>query len=901
MDALNRFSSRRQRLDHAFLSPRLKDAKSYKRIAGYFRSSIFELVGEEIATIPKVQIVCNSELDAADVAISKHVRETALKERWNEAPSEVEALLHRHRYRRLHDLLTSGRVEIRVVPKDRVFIHGKAGVIEAFDGSKTCFLGSINETKSAFAQNYEILWEDPSPEGVAWVEEEFDALWKDAYLLPDAIVEEIKRVADRVEIHFDETKPDELPAAALAESPIYRGGEQLQPWQRSFVAMFLKNRETYGKTRLLLADEVGVGKTLSLAASALISVLLGDGPVLVLCPSTLTLQWQVELADKLGIPSAAWSSTKKEWIDQNGHIIKTRGPEDISRCPLGIAIVSTGLIVHDSEERRYLLERKYGMVVLDEAHKARRRGGLGQKKSEPNNLLDFMLKIGLRTKHLLLGTATPIQTEVYELWDLLRILNAGADFVLGREYFGLWPDWEKALPVVKGAETPEDEKTAWEWLRNPLPPKSEDVLFATLRLQLGLPDQTFFTDRGFGSLGFLEQQAVGQALAPGFLREHNPIVRHTVLRRRATLEDAGLLERVRVDIHPDPDAPATLYTGVGFRGLGLLTNLPFDLAYKAAEAFTTALKKRTKAAGFMKTLLLQRICSSFASGRATAEKMLRREIIEEEEQAKLIAEALSALTPEESVYLRTIVEELSRPEARDPKFAAIRYFLTEHRTEGKTWLDHGCIVFSQYYDTVYSVGAELARLLPGEPVGVYAGANKSGMFKGEDFASVEREDIKSAVKKHDIRLLVATDAACEGLNLQTLGTLINVDLPWNPSRLEQRLGRIKRFGQARRNVDMLNLVYHDTQDEKVYQVLSRRMKDKFDIFGGLPDTIEDDWIENVEKLEEMMDEYIHLRRKARDAFEMRYQETIDPDKDRWELCSRVLARKDVIEKLSESW
>lgn len=63
---------------------------------------------------------------------------------------------------KLHPLLTSGRVEIRVVPKDRVFIHGKAGVIEAADGSKICFLGSINETKRAFADNYEILWEDPS-------------------------------------------------------------------------------------------------------------------------------------------------------------------------------------------------------------------------------------------------------------------------------------------------------------------------------------------------------------------------------------------------------------------------------------------------------------------------------------------------------------------------------------------------------------------------------------------------------------------------------------------------------------------------------------------------------------------------------------------------------------------
>lgn len=901
MSSITRFSSRRQRLDEVFLSNRLRNAKSYRRIAGYFRSSIFELVGEEIATTAQVQIVCNSELDASDVVVAKHARETALKERWNEAPSEVEALLHRDRYRKLYDLLTSGRVEIRVVPKDRVFIHGKAGVIEAADGSKTCFLGSINETKSAFSQNYEILWEDESSDGVQWVEEEFDALWRDAYPLPEAIIEEIKRVADRVEIRFEEATASELPAAALAESPIYRGGEQLEPWQRSFVTMFLRHREIYGKARLLLADEVGLGKTLSLAASAMISALLDDGPVLVLCPSTLTLQWQVELADKLGIPSAVWSSTKKLWIDPKGHLVKTRGPEDIARCPFRIAIVSTGLIFHDSEERQHLLARKYGTVVLDEAHKARRRGGLGEKKEEPNNLLDFMLRIGPRTRNLLLGTATPIQTEVYELWDLMRILNAGVDFVLGRELFGRWVDWERALPLVKGDEAPADEGDAWEWLRNPLPPGDEGSDFAALRLNLGVPDDSFFTDKGIGSLGFLDQQRVAQALAPGFMREHNPMVRHTVLRRRQTLEDAGLLERVGVDVHPDPEAPAMTYAGVDFIGLGLRANLPFDLAYEAAEAFTVELKKRTNAAGFMKSLLLQRICSSFASGRSTAEKLLRREVLEDEEQAELIDDALSGLTPIEARHLRTIVDELSRPEARDPKLAAVQYFLNEHRTDGRTWLEHGCIIFSQYYDTAFSLARELGNLLPTEPIGVYAGAGKSGIFRGSDFASVERNDIKTAVKRREIRLVVATDAACEGLNLQTLGTLINVDLPWNPSRLEQRLGRIKRFGQARRTVDMLNLVYHETQDERVYQVLSRRMKDRFDIFGGLPDTIEDDWIESVERLEVMMNEYIHLRTKARDVFEMRYQQTIDPDKDRWELCSRVLARRDIVDRLSAPW
>jgi CRISPR/Cas system endoribonuclease Cas6 (RAMP superfamily) len=100
---------------------------------------------------------------------------------------------------------------------------------------------------------------------------------------------------------------------------------------------------------------------------------------------------------------------------------------------------------------------------------------------------------------------------------------------------------------------------------------------------------------------------------------------------------------------------------------------------------------------------------------------------------------------------------------------------------------------------------------------------------------------------------------------------------------------------------MLNLVYHDTRDEDVYQALSRRLKDRYDIFGGLPDTIEDDWITDVEQLEAQMDRYIHLRKQAVDAFEVRYQATIDPEANRWEKCSRVLSRKDVRDRLSEPW
>ncbi len=151
-----------------------------------------------------------------------------------------------------------------------------------------------------------------------------------------------------------------------------------------------------------------------------------------------------------------------------------------------------------------------------------------------------------------------------------------------------------------------------------------------------------------------------------------------------------------------------------------------------------------------------------------------------------------------------------------------------------------------------------------------------------------------------LRLVIATDAACEGLNLQTLGTLINVDLPWNPSRLEQRIGRIQRFGQSRRSVDMLNLVYHRTRDEAVFTKLSKRVRDKFNIFGSLPDVIEDDWIEEIEQLDAKLSEYIDKTKRA-NAFDLRYGSAIEPSDDRWELCAKVLSRRDILDRLSVSW
>ncbi len=739
---LNRFSSRTGRLSHVYLKDRLTGAKTYRRIAGYFRSSIFELVDEEIAGIDSIEIVCNSDLDPRDIDASRLARESKLTEKWNEGFNEIDSLSHRKRYQRLYDLLKSGKVKVHVVSaKNAPFLHGKAGVIESRDGSKTAFIGSLNETREGWQEHYEIVWEDSSPEGVAWVEAEFDYLWQLSHPLPDAIIEEVGRLARKVQVELATLKPVDIAAAALVEAPLYRKGEELKPWQRSFVGMFLEHRERYGKARFVLADEVGVGKTLSLATSAMVACLMGDGPALILAPATLCQQWQVELKDKLGLPSAVWLSSAKVWRDANGHIIKTRGADDIQRCPFQIGIVSTGLIVQSTPESEALLKCRFGTLVLDEAHKARKSRGI-TASGEPNRLLAFMLKAAARAQHVLLGTATPVQTDVEELWDLLEVLNAGADHVLGRTY-SQWRYPDTARDVLTGEKVITDDTEAWNWLRNPLPAKEERPLLDMIRTDLGIKRHVFYTDKPLTDLPEFTRGELRDALREregglGFFPRNNPILRHTVLRKRATLEDMGLLDRIAVDIWPSRQDTSPI-----FEGLALRTSAEFDTAYRAATDFSKAMGQRVKSAGFLKSMMQQRICSSIASGISTAQRLLDKRTIGaiegEDDQETPLPELLEILDSER-YHLQQIVEALSsRP--TDPKLDAVLHFLGP-----KGWLEHGCIIFSQYYDTAYWVAQSLTARLPGESVAIYAGTGKSGIFFDGEWRSVEREEIKTAVR-----------------------------------------------------------------------------------------------------------------------------------------------------------
>lgn len=953
---VERFSSRlmgQGNLAQGFLKPRLKGALSYDRIAGYFRSSLLALVGEELEAIPKVRIVCNSDLDPKDIEAARAMPsafESAIRVAWNDhAETGVDRIKLKGNYAKLADLLESGRLEIRVVPSQAVFVHGKAGIIQDADGRKTAFIGSANDSYSAFATSYELIWEDSDPAAVEWAEAEFEALWANGVPLPQAIVQDIRRLGDRVEIELPEAgalvtaaDADKLVGAALVESPLYLAGNLLMPWQKAFVRRFLKHRETWGKARLLLADEVGLGKTFSLAVAALMSALLDNKPVLILVPSTLTKQWQAELYTNLGIPACVWLSQKKAWLDSEGHTIPTRGAEGVVRCPTRIAIVSTGLIVHKSEECERLLRMKYGCVVLDEAHKARKQRAPG-KKEERTNLLDFLFQISFQTQHLLLGTATPIQTDVLDLWDLLEALNGGAGMVLGNKIHSVWSDPDKARKYIgglggRGLVSPTSPEDAWELAKSPLPPEwadRDDI--ASLMLQgLGMLGESVAgidrdTHCSLGPSRAMENPLVSNALnwmtAKDYFKINNPLSRHIVLRRRRDLEDRGILPRIDVRIHPTPNPRPGEYVvngeSAGFvlpeNGLALSTNHFFDEAYRCAEDFCKKLGERAKGAGFIKSILAQRLCSSTNAGLVTAQKILgqcRLDLGDDEPDDDLDEKAretiFSSMTLDEKEDLVQMISWLDKSLAQgeDPKLKAVKFMLLKHRLradEGsveKTWLEHGCIVFTQYYDTALWVAQNLAAeaSLFELPIALYAGVGKSRVFHRGQSVEQDRNQIKKDVADGKIELVVATDAACEGLNLQKLGTLINIDLPWNPSRLEQRIGRIKRMGQRRPTVDLCNLVYDGTRDKTVYQALSNRLRENTDILGGLPDTLWDDWIEDQIEQEKIIAGHVVEMEKARNTFDIQSsQDFQDEEGVDWGSQFEVLPKEVIQERLRQGW
>lgn len=784
------------------------------------------------------------------------------------------------------------------------FVHGKAGVITLADGTQTAFMGSANESKSAWRMNYELLWEDDSADAIAWTQAEFDALWESPHAMPlaQAIIEDIERISRRTVIPgVDDWKqsaaPD--PAAPIIEAPVYRRDAGLWEHQKYFVDLAFKAHQTSHGARFVLADQVGLGKTIQLAMAAELMALQGDKPVLVLAPKPLIWQWQQELRNLLDMPSAVWDG--KDWWDENEMRYPSKSDRSICECPRRVGILSTGLVTRRSNAAIYLRDMDWECVILDEAHRARRQHLSKDHEyddSTPNNLLRFIQHISSRTKSLLLATATPVQLHPVEAWDLLDALNRKDGSVLGT-IGSKWLQPDLAIPLVMGDEPlPKTDMDMWDWIRTPMPLASEGVDYQILRNKLAMADEKFEALASDFNLKLNRpDQARIKRIFPDHRLKHNPFIRHIVRRTRQYLETEinpqthePYLSPVRVELHGERNEDAV--------------PLPLFLedAFAHAETFCQLFGQRNSATGFLRTLLLRRVGSTIEAGRLTGSRLLNEDdeplitADEDDDEQEEVSQPTPAshlpFLPDERAALRRFVAALQANQERDPKLAVVRRLLLN---EG--WLADGCIIFSQYYDSVWWLAQQLSRELPDEPIAIYSSHTRSGIMRAAIFNKAQRDDIKTMVRDNKVRLMIGTDAASEGLNLQRLGRLINLDLPWNPTRLEQRKGRIQRIGQMRELVHVYNMRYRGSVEDRVHDLLSQRLEAITGMFGQLPDTLEDAWV-NVAlgKIDEAKKTIGAIPQHH--PFEMRYDH-VEPVN--WESCAAVLNTISRKQYLTQGW
>ena len=170
----------------------------------------------------------------------------------------------------------------------------------------------------------------------------------------------------------------------------------------------------------------------------------------------------------------------------------------------------------------------------------------------------------------------------------------------------------------------------------------------------------------------------------------------------------------------------------------------------------------------------------------------------------------------ELAYVQDFIQELKQLSVADSKLEKLLAGLNQVFKQRQTVL-----IFTQYTDTMDYLRDQL-RHVYGSQVACYSGRGGE-VWNGIAWVQTTKEAVKADFRAGKLRILIGTESASEGLNLQTCGVLINYDMPWNPMRVEQRIGRIDRIGQEFPVVWISNYFYRDTIEDQIYQRLADRI------------------------------------------------------------------------------
>jgi SNF2 family DNA or RNA helicase len=855
-----------------FYNPALECAVQYDRLTGYFSADSLALAARGIEALiandGRMRLIVGltlgpSEQEALTEGYDLRDQIAARLCAIDLTPPDARA---QNGLEMLAWMIAQGHLDVKVaIPVGSSGIyHEKVGIITDEAGNRIAFSGSVNETAGGWLNNRESFkvhrsWgEAREAEFVDYDVDAFDLFWDPArepksirvYEFPEAARRKLldflpkedrastspflKKSAVPPEDH--KLLPDEYrqtvwtfigEAARLSNG--LRAGEMtsaVTPWQHQIRTYTRFIREW--PCRLLIADEVGLGKTVSAGLILRQAMLAGLAKrTLILTPKSVQIQWQNELYEKFNLNVPIYDGASLCWKAVHGMRGPVEKPVTRDGWQTEPMVLASSFLMRRSDRQRELLDATdWDLIVLDEAHHARRRGAGTAQEKGPNALLDLMQGLKQRSQSLLLLTATPMQVHPVELWDLIDLLGLPAEWRFDDHVF------LKYFQLATGNPSPE----AMEYLAGQF--RATEAGFGQLteedlgRILTGasglkrkkvlraLRDASSIPRKTLDSDSRREAARLLQAVTPLRFR----MVRNTrELLRRYKLPIAQRDPReVVVDMSP---AESKLYS---------------DVEDFISDSFEAAPPEKRSAVGFVMTVYRRRLASSFEALKRTLTGRLLRsggiteedisqdetkdEAMSEEDVASLSAQALTSQMDAERERINGLLRDIAKL-GTDSKARKLKSELESCVADGFD----SAIVFTQYTDTMEYLRDYLADQLPDLPVASYSGKGGAWRDASRHWVPCSKEEIKRRLRDKQVRLLVGTDAAGEGLNLQSAGVVANYDLPWNPMKIEQRIGRIDRLGQERSVIRVLNFAYRDTVEQDVFFTVGKRIN----LFQGI--------------------------------------------------------------------
>ena len=868
-----------------FVLPVLAEAIEYDRVTSFFSTQSLIAIAAGLDSLwhrhGRMRLVLGIHNVPADLAHAARKAEdptvliiSQVRQRIIEGIATISDELSIDRLSTVAWMMKDSLLSVKVASPDRFgldspgLFHNKVFIFRDDNGDVVAAVGSPNETGAGLGQNFEHLTAFTSWEQARYTNSQvnfFERLWANeqdglkVHLLDATFADQILEAISKARPDFyyssvckEKTIRKLLDVASRmpALSMVAGGHTALYPHQE---LVFLDGLSRW-PVRLMLADEVGLGKTFE--AGAILSYMIshaGINRILVLAPKAVVFQWQAELNEHFGLDSWVYESGRRAFVSPNDEVVFLGADDPIlgPRTPR-IVIVSSQL-ARGTRRQGHIFENASvlpDMMVVDEAHAARVKPDLAGDE-RPTLLWKMLADVVQKVPHIVFATATPMQVHWREYHALLELLGLPDEWLKPKQY-------HRSLELTTRLDSID---------------LSEASLVARLiRASLNgyRPSELSLSQEEQTLAHFIQEsdtQTVEVAIrvkrewnaARALLVKTHPARFLTLRNTRTALEaiDYTFPKRNLPPFSLDvPDEVKVFYQKVE----KYLSEVYFEVE-------RALFPDRKFSIGFVKCAYQQRLASSLSACRLSLihrrdrvfeiEKGSANEIFLEQELDELtesdafdqdfsfdhsinaadganLEQAIQSARIER-LFLDDLIRILDRviSEHGDPKMRGTVGLLHQHLERGDKVL-----VFSRYTDTLDAVVRAFCAAFVDRcpPYAVYTGSS-TGIDFGTGPARATRGEIRDALEEGAVSVVFCSDAASEGLNLQAARVIVNVDVPWNPARLEQRIGRIARLGQAAPSVDIYNLWYPESIESKMYSRLMQRT-DLFELaVGEFPDVV----------------------------------------------------------------